>query len=119
MYRAIHLHFLSARSRRGLHLRLPETQLPTIHRTKANSLFLNLSLVSNMACAMFTNDHLEFHCTDSCVNNSHFIYMSLYYFQGQIKDSEMSSERERHTHKRLGTAAKPNEPRLDEFSQKR
>lgn len=68
----------------GLHLVLPVVQLPALHKTKPKSPFY-VSLVSNKACAMFTNDHLELHCIDNRMN--HFIYMSLHCFQGQIKDS--------------------------------
>lgn len=55
---------------------------------------------------MFTNDHLEFHCIDHPMNHSHFIYMSLHCFEGQIKDSRMSC-------KHLGI-----EPHFDESSKK-
>lgn len=41
---------------------------------------------------MFANDQLEVHCIDQRMNHSHFIYMSLRRFQGNIKESGMSSE---------------------------
>lgn len=61
-----------------------------MRHTKAESFFFMCPLCP--PCAMFTNDHKEMHCIDERMNHSHFIYMSLHRFQGQIKDSGVSSE---------------------------